>query len=224
MNMDAQVNENIDNPDQNNGNGGRIEDEGVEGVEGVQGVQEEIHDEEQPFPVQDQDPDNADNTDDIDVQEVNKDYDCFCCGKRIINASPKIVLTFFVSVLVISLCFVFMFTRGDVVIFAPIVAGVVGFWLPSPVQSSQSRKDALQNARLLQNNVRMNRMMMNYGMGNPYRGNMGGNNGNKNSNNGNNNNNNRRGNGLRHPQPTYGTNHMNMGRNRNGNLGNVGRV
>jgi 5-bromo-4-chloroindolyl phosphate hydrolysis protein len=98
------------------------------------------------------------------VIEIDKDYDCYCCGKRLINAAPKVVLTFIVSLIVIIFAFVYMFVKGDVVIFAPIVAGVVGFWLPSPVQSSQSRKDALQSARLMQNNMRMNKLMMRYGI------------------------------------------------------------
>ncbi len=105
-----------------------------------------------------------DETDDVDVKEINKDFDCFCCGTRLINAAPKVVLTFIVSLVVIIFAFVYMFVKGDVVIFAPIVAGVVGFWLPSPVQSSQSRKDALQSSRLLQNNMRMNRLMVRYGI------------------------------------------------------------
>lgn len=111
--------------------------------------------------------DNRDNQDpqlqdEVDVREVNKDYDCYLCGKKIINTSAKVVLTFIVSVVVIIFSFVFIFIRGQVTVFAPIIAGVVGFWLPSPVQSAQSRKDAVQSARLLQNNMRMNRMMMRY--------------------------------------------------------------
>ena len=107
------------------------------------------------------------DTDGVDVKEVERDYDCYCFGKKLINVAPKVILTFIVSILVIIFAFVYMFVKGDVVIFAPIVAGIIGFWLPSPTQSSQSRKDAVQNARLLQNNIRMNSMMMRYGIAKP---------------------------------------------------------
>jgi len=108
-----------------------------------------------------------DSQDDSELTNVNRDYDCYCLGKKIINASARVVLTFIISVIVLVFSFVFMFTQGQITIFAPIVAGVVGFWLPSPVQSSQSRKDALQSARLMQNNMRMNRLMMRYGVPRP---------------------------------------------------------
>ena len=71
---------------------------------------------------------------------------------------------FIVSILVVIFSFVFMLTQGQVVVFAPIVAGIVGFWLPSPGQTAQSRKDTLQNTRLLQNNIRMNKLMVQYGL------------------------------------------------------------
>lgn len=107
------------------------------------------------------------DTDTVDVKDVQRDYECYCFGKKFINVAPKVVLTFTISILVIIFAFVYMFVKGDVVIFAPIVAGIIGFWLPSPTQSSQSRKDAVQSARLLQNNMRMNSMMMKYGMAKP---------------------------------------------------------
>jgi hypothetical protein len=102
---------------------------------------------------------------------VNRDYDCLCLGKKVINTPAKVVLTFIISIIAIVFCFVFMLVKGDVIIFAPIVALIVGFWVPSPVQTSQSRKDAIQSERLLQNNLRMNRTMMRYGMLAPRFGN-----------------------------------------------------
>ena len=111
-------------------------------------------------PIPDRYPDNLPDPIDSTDSTLDKEYDCFCCGKQIINTSPKILATFFISVLVLVLAFVYMFVKGDVVIFAPIVTAVVAFWVPSPLQVNQPRKDALQNTRLLNNHLQMNRYMM----------------------------------------------------------------
>ena len=103
----------------------------------------------------------SNNNDDKDLAEMNKDYECICCGTRFINTSPQIVLTFVVTMTVILLSFIAIFTKvGDIAIFTAIIAGVMAYWLPSPTQAVMQRKDAVQNARLLQNNIHMNKMLM----------------------------------------------------------------
>jgi hypothetical protein len=108
---------------------------------------------------------NGDMTaDDNVIKQVDKEYDCVLCGKTIINASARVVLSFIVTLFLLVGSFIYMFTRGSVNIFVPILAGIVGFWLPSPLQSNMSRKDALSQTRLMQSNMQMSRVLST----NPY--------------------------------------------------------
>lgn len=86
----------------------------------------------------------------VDIEKIEQDFDCICFGTTLLNASPRIVLTFIMSTMVIFSSFAFMYIKGHVEIFAPIVSGIIGFWLPSPVQSITSKKDSILSARLLQ--------------------------------------------------------------------------
>lgn len=105
------------------------------------------------------------NDPDLTEAEIARDYEFILFGKHIINASPKVVFTFILSVIIVVFSFVFIFTHGQVTVFAPIIAAVIALWVPSPAQHSQSKKDALQSARLLRNNVRMNRYLLSRGDG-----------------------------------------------------------
>ena len=102
---------------------------------------------------------SQDTIEDNVITQVDKEYDCVCCGKTLINASARVVLSFIITILLLIGSFIFMFTKGSVNVFVPILAGIVGFWLPSPLQSNMSRKDALTQTRLMMNNARMTKAL-----------------------------------------------------------------
>jgi hypothetical protein len=96
-------------------------------------------------------------------EQIDKEYECICFGRHMINTSPKVILSFLVSVILIIAVIVLILTVGQVSVFAPILAAVVAFWLPSPLQSSMSRKDAVNEARLRNTNRKMKRTLNRYG-------------------------------------------------------------
>jgi hypothetical protein len=96
------------------------------------------------------------------AQQIAKEYECHCFGKDVINASPRVVLAFIISLILIGAVIVFIFTVGQVNIFAPILTAIVAFWLPSPLQQSMSRKDAANQAQLMQNNKWMKTAITRY--------------------------------------------------------------
>ena len=102
---------------------------------------------------------SQDTIEDNVITQVDKEYDCVCCGKTLINASARVVLSFIITILLLIGSFIFMFTKGSVNVFVPILAGIVGFWLPSPLQSNMSRKDALTQTRMMMNNARMTKAL-----------------------------------------------------------------
>jgi hypothetical protein len=85
---------------------------------------------------------------DSDIEaNVNRDYQCFVFGKLVTNTPPRIVISFILTVIILISSFTFMFLKeNSTSVFAPIVSAIVAFWLPSPVQTQQSRTEALQLA------------------------------------------------------------------------------
>ncbi len=111
-------------------------------------------------------------SDDQDTREVDKDYVLICCERTLMNVAPRVFLAFVISMTALIICTVCIFTFGDVGTFASIITAIVAFWLPSPLQPTQSRKDAVVSARLLRNNISINRLLatrghQEYGTTNP---------------------------------------------------------
>ena len=96
------------------------------------------------------------------AQQLAKEYECHCFGATVINAPPRVVLAFVISIILVATVTVLIFTVGQVAIFAPILTAIVAFWLPSPLQQSMSRKDAANQAQLTQNNRWMKRAVTRY--------------------------------------------------------------
>lgn len=83
---------------------------------------------------------------------TSRDNDCYCFGKEFINVSWKTVLAFTITMIILAFSIVFMLlNRASVTIFLPIVTGILGIWVPSPVQSTMARTNAQQMNNLLQN-------------------------------------------------------------------------
>lgn len=107
--------------------------------------------------------DDVDNSiDPTTAQQIAKDYECHCFGANVINASPRVVLSFIISLILIAAVIVLIFVVGQVAIFAPILTAIVAFWLPSPLQHSMSRRDATNQAQLMQNNRWMKKAITRY--------------------------------------------------------------
>lgn len=87
----------------------------------------------------------------MEIADINKDYQCVCFGKPILNISPQTGIHLFLTVLVITFCFGFIANdRSTTTVFLPVITGLIGFWLPSPSSSSSnSRSQAVQHAQLL---------------------------------------------------------------------------
>lgn len=90
---------------------------------------------------------------------IDKDYELVCCEKSLINIPPKTVLAFIVTILVI--CVLFGFLKGNEVVVLPIITGLTGVWVPSPLQPS-NRREALQSNNLLQNNLHLSRALLKF--------------------------------------------------------------
>lgn len=95
---------------------------------------------------------------------ISKDYECSCFGRTVINASPRIIFTFIISLVALISSSILIYLIGQVTVFASIITAIVAFWLPSPIQSSLSKKDAVDYDRLLQHNLKMTQMMTRYGI------------------------------------------------------------
>jgi hypothetical protein len=89
---------------------------------------------------------------------IDKDFDCICLGKKLINVAPKIIFAFTITIVVLFFCIIFSFVNKESLnVFLPIISGLVGFWIPSPLQSS-NRKDAVTSETLLQAHLQNSRM------------------------------------------------------------------
>ena len=97
------------------------------------------------------------------ISQVDRGYDCICFGITVINTPPKIIIAYTISIIVLVYSIAIMLLNmvhnnyvPDTIIlsiFLPQISFVIGFWMPSPNQSSLSRKDALQNSQLVQGNL-----------------------------------------------------------------------
>lgn len=92
------------------------------------------------------------------LDPIDKDFDCICLGKKLVNVAPKIIFAFIITLIVLGFAIVFVSSHSDSLsIFLPVITGLVGFWIPSPLQSS-SRKDAITTETLLQAHLQNSRM------------------------------------------------------------------
>ena len=87
--------------------------------------------------------------------DISKEYTCMCFGHELINAEPRTVLTFFLTLLTLVFCFSLILVGGQSGIYLPVITALIGFWLPSPAQSGTSQSDAVQKTQLLHTNMRL---------------------------------------------------------------------
>lgn len=93
---------------------------------------------------------------------VDKDFDCYCGKHRLCNSPPKTIFALIISMIILSFAIVFCFVHtSSLNVFLPIITGILGIWVPSPLQSSTTRKDVLQNEQIIRNNMQTQRLLLN---------------------------------------------------------------
>ena len=99
------------------------------------------------------DDDNGTTTTTFD-DSIDKEYSVYIGNTRVMNIPPRIFLSFILSffLTVISVIYVFINPDKSTLVF-PFLSMIVGVWIPSPMGSTTTKTDALQNAAMLKFNM-----------------------------------------------------------------------
>jgi hypothetical protein len=75
----------------------------------------------------------------LEMAQTDEDDDtsttCLCCGRKWCNVSPKILMAFSVTLIILTFSICMIFLRPETTdIFIPLMMGIAGVWMPSPAQ------------------------------------------------------------------------------------------